>query len=522
MSDLLQANSLFVIAFVASAIAAVAIAIQSQRLIRSVSSRHAVLLAALLLPTVLFAAAALGLRAPLPADTSSNGIEVRPVVTPGPVSKAASVDLPLLLFAIWAAGALVALARIVIDGVRWRSIAQRAEIVTDSALLSRFESPCTLARSNECLEPTVIGVVDPVVVLPASYDFEPAELEAVFAHELAHVDRRDNLTALAVQIVCALFWFDPLHRIARRLLIELRERVCDELVLDLGCDAQAYVTALARSTQSTLAHQHAVACMSRVKLQERMESIMTHDTRRRSPIWITRLFVTVAVAAAGIGFATFSPAPLLNAGESVKSEYDFDVKVLPHADGRHTLTVRIDTPDGPVTSVAVVRSVPEVRTITATHGGLTYRVEVKLAADGSATGTFNVTEGVRTLVSSTRAFLAPVQPSLAKRLTPGMTGPKVISRVEPAYTEEAKKQRVAGIVILEIDINESGVVTDARVLKPLPFGLDQAAIEAVRQWRFEPALENGEPVAVKFNITINFKAEEVERPALMPPPPPRP
>lgn len=520
--NFLHANTPFIVVFAATAIVALAVALNLQRFLRTATSRHALLLAAMLLPPILFAAAAFGLRVPLPAASESPGIVVWSSSGTATAADAAPNLLPRFLFAIWLTGVMIALARIALETLRWRGIAARAAVITDSAVLARFQSSSVLARSAECAEPTVIGIIDPIVVLPASYDLEPAELDAVFAHELAHVERRDNLTALVVQIVCALFWFDPLHRVGRRTLVELRERVCDELVLERGCDAHAYVTALARSTQSTLTQQHAVACMSRVNLQERMESIMTHDTRRRFPIWLTRLFITLAVAAAGIGFATFSPAPLLTAGEPGKSEYDFDVRVIPHDDGRHTLSVRIDTPEGPITSVAVVRNLPEIRTISTTHGGLTYKVEVDLAADGSAVGKFDVTEGVRTLVSATRGFLAPLKPSPAKRLTEGMIAPKVISRVEPLYPEEAKKARIAGVVILEATINEAGVVTEARVVKPLPFGLDQAALDAIRQWRFEPATQDGQAVPVKFNFTFNFKTDDAEVRGVIPPPPPRP
>jgi TonB family protein len=266
-----------------------------------------------------------------------------------------------------------------------------------------------------------------------------------------------------------------------------------------------------------------VACMSRVSLQERMESIMTHETRRRSPIWLTRMLVTLVVAATGIGFATFSPAPLLTAGEPAASGYDFDVRVTRQDDGRHTLTVRIDTPDGPITSVAVVKSVPDARTVSATHGGLTYKVDIALAADGSAVGELNVSDGVRTIASATRGFDAPLKTLAPKRISEGMTPPKVISRVEPHYSEEAKKNNIFGVVILEATINEAGVVTDVRVLKPLPYGLDQAAVEAIRQWRFEPATIEGRPVPVIFNFTFNFKTDGGESVGgAVPPPPPRP
>ena len=83
--------------------------------------------------------------------------------------------------------------------------------------------------------------------------------------------------------------------------------------------------------------------------------------------------------------------------------------------------------------------------------------------------------------------------------------PVIINKVEPIYSEEARRARISGIVIVEAMIDKNGDVRDATVLKPLPFGLDQAALDAVRQWKFRPATLNGEPVDVVFNMTVNFK-----------------
>lgn len=91
------------------------------------------------------------------------------------------------------------------------------------------------------------------------------------------------------------------------------------------------------------------------------------------------------------------------------------------------------------------------------------------------------------------------------RVGEDVKAPVVISRVEPIYPEDARKARVAGIVIIEALIDKSGNVRDARVLKPLPFDLDQAALDSIRQWKFRPATRNGEPVDVLFNLTINFQ-----------------
>lgn len=93
--------------------------------------------------------------------------------------------------------------------------------------------------------------------------------------------------------------------------------------------------------------------------------------------------------------------------------------------------------------------------------------------------------------------------------------PVVINRIEPIYPEEARKARITGIVIVRAVISRDGVVKDVQVLKPLPFGLDQAAVDAVKQWTFKPATLEGKPVDVYFNLTINFKLTT-------PPPPPPP
>ena len=116
------------------------------------------------------------------------------------------------------------------------------------------------------------------------------------------------------------------------------------------------------------------------------------------------------------------------------------------------------------------------------------------------------------------AFAARAQaPSVPPyRVGGDVKAPVVISRVEPAYPEEARVNRISGIVIVEALIDRNGDVRNVQVLKPLPYGLDQAAVDAVKQWKFRPGTLAGEPVDVLFNLTINFKLQEE---ADFPPPP---
>jgi protein TonB len=85
--------------------------------------------------------------------------------------------------------------------------------------------------------------------------------------------------------------------------------------------------------------------------------------------------------------------------------------------------------------------------------------------------------------------------------------PEVLARVEPVYTEIARRARIQGVVIVETIIDPSGRVTDARVLKSLPMGLSESAVDAVRQWRFKPATLDGRAVSVYFTLTVKFELQ---------------
>lgn len=110
--------------------------------------------------------------------------------------------------------------------------------------------------------------------------------------------------------------------------------------------------------------------------------------------------------------------------------------------------------------------------------------------------------------------LEPASRSTAERGGPykvegDIQHPRAIHRVPPSYTEEARKERVQGVVILQAVINAQGRVEEVKALKELPKGLTEAAVEAVRQWRFEPALDgDGNPVSVYYNLTINFRLDD--------------
>ncbi len=87
----------------------------------------------------------------------------------------------------------------------------------------------------------------------------------------------------------------------------------------------------------------------------------------------------------------------------------------------------------------------------------------------------------------------------------GVSAPAVLFKVEPEYSEEARKARFQGTVLLVIVVDERGNPRDIRVIRPAGLGLDEKALQAVQQWRFSPGKKDGRPVAVQAMIEVNFR-----------------
>lgn len=97
----------------------------------------------------------------------------------------------------------------------------------------------------------------------------------------------------------------------------------------------------------------------------------------------------------------------------------------------------------------------------------------------------------------------PPPPVKPKRVGGDLQAPALIRRVEPDYPGVAVSAKVSGTVILEATVNEAGAVTDVKVLRSILL-LDQAAIKAVKQWRYEPLMLNGQPVPFILVVTLTF------------------
>ncbi len=93
----------------------------------------------------------------------------------------------------------------------------------------------------------------------------------------------------------------------------------------------------------------------------------------------------------------------------------------------------------------------------------------------------------------------------AFRVGGGVSAPRALQTPDPEYSEEARKAKYQGTCVLWLIVDPDGKPRDIKVARALGMGLDQKAIEAVRNWRFSPAMKDGRPVPVQINVEVNFR-----------------
>ena len=241
----------------------------------------------------------------------------------GPSSPYLTNVIPGVLFGIWLCGFLVVLC---MWSVRWRRVSlavqsalplvegREVEALHRLRVAARIATPVDLRISRSTLEPGIFGVATPILLWPEgiSQRLDDAQLEAIIAHELWHVRRRDNLAAFLHMIVEAVFWFHPLVWWMGTRLLDERERACDEEVLESGSERQIYAEGILKVCEFCLGSP--LPCVSGVTgadLKKRMVHIMSEHVVRKLDFTRRLLLTAVGVAAiaAPIGFGLFHATP---------------------------------------------------------------------------------------------------------------------------------------------------------------------------------------------------------------------
>jgi TonB family protein len=435
-----------------------------------------------------------------------------------------AVPWPSVLLATWVAGSVAAglglgggLARLLRARRRAVRIDDRRWLTLTAAVAKRYgiRRRIQLLTAADNTPPATWGLVRPSVMLPhAAAQWDDDRAEAVLAHELAHVARGDWATQLAAELTRAALWWHPLMWVLASRLRRESELACDDRVLNSRVHAADYAAHLLAIARTCRVGPLSALPMARLStLERRIAAMLAPDLDRSHPSTATlatigALCLLATAAVSGATRAQTSPLPL------VGTVYDPTGAVVPEvsltltaADGTAARTTtdgagRFQFPVTPPGRFELEASLPGFR-------ALTTPIELRSAADWDRTITLQVGTVRETIVVSA-SQLPPSSAvatgrSAAVRVGGNIRAPRKLKHVSPVYPETMRAAGVEGTVPLEAIITASGTVQSVRLLSATVHPeLALAAVDAVRQWRFEPTLLNGSPVDIAMSTTVTF------------------
>jgi TonB family protein len=427
-----------------------------------------------------------------------------------------------IVTAIWLVGFLVWMSRLAVGLARIKRVARRArQRVPEGWLLLAKQLGESLAIrrtvrilsvGDEFAMPVTWGYFLPRVLLPQSArEWPESRLELVLTHELAHVARADWLMQMIAETLCALHWSNPLVWIAARRLRQESERACDDVALRRGIAPKEYareVLGLAGILRSSLrGWSSALAFARATSLERRFAAMLSEKTDRSAVSRKMSRWGAVAVLCLMIPIAALRVPAQGSAGKLTGMVLD------PTGAGVQNATVILSDPLGNITSM------------TATDGNGNY------AFQGLAAGSYGLKverSGFETcrvarvaleqrheVVQNMALKIATLEeaegnrPDDEKGKRVKIAGPeqaaKILKKVAPVFPESARSAGVEGEVVLDAVIGTDGKVLSLRVMNTeVDPSLAMSAVEAVRQWRYKPTLQNGSSVQVDTTVMVKY------------------
>jgi len=484
-----------------------------------------------------FAAAAGAIPSVAPAHA---GVGVTSVVP-----RSAGLSLSALLLTGWIAGTALFLLPVVMGLWQVRSLRRSAlpwqhgqPVVERLALQAGIHRRVEVLLHGSLPGPMTCGVVHPAIVLSQDAPtWEGEDLNRAIVHELEHVRRGDWMSHCLARAVRAVYWFHPLVWIAWRQLALEAERSCDDAVLGRS-EATAYadqLVGLARRLSSAAkapaAKSPLLAMANRADLATRVGAVLDSQQRRGRA---GTLPVALASAAAAVLVLTMSPLRVVAAQQSAST----DVKASPiprfsanlglvmenvTVSDKNGKTIEgLSANDFAVTEDGVAQTIRvfEFQKLAAPQDSISsYYIlgyysknqdvdgkfrQIKITSNEDPTAKLNYRPGYYAM--KLFHFAGGIGKSGVDQTTSlDINSPVLLFKQEPEYSEEARKAKFQGRVALSVEINASGQVTGVKVTHSLGLGLDEKAIEAVKQWRFKPVMKDGKPVTVQAEVEVNFR-----------------
>jgi TonB family protein len=402
--------------------------------------------------------------------------------------------------------------------------------------------------------PMVSGIFKPFILIPEHVvsKLPDHHIQGILLHELSHIHHLDPLSGMLHRLVKTINWWNPFAYALSRGHARAREEIADNYVLLLH-DSKEYAECLINLADKTLYFKHAAASTGmgscHIPLRDRIKHILskerTMETRikKRDFAAIIMAAMLLLAATAGTRFMFSLDGPSLKLIKKADPVYPEEARQA-GIEGTVAIAVQTDT-GGNVNQIKILKGAHDLLNKAAVEAVIQWKCEPMIiegtpyGAEFTASFRFSIEDekpGVETTIGAAVSegpgigveggveggvvggVIGGVIGGVEGGVIGGVVGereapvkvtgdikpPKLIKMVHPEYPEEARREEVEGVVILEAVTDRYGRVQEAKVLKSIP-EFDQAAVDAVRQWVYEPVMIDGEPRGAVFTVTVSFK-----------------
>ena len=487
---------------------------------------------------------------PATAKLLFDGNFAAPITTQHTTSIFALPTLANTLLILWLGLILFRTIRILITWRRTQSIVRTATPAALSPEIqslwqqsqSTFDLPATrLLVSDQISTPAALGLRTPIILIPVAFlaNASSPEFQAIFAHESAHLHRRDFLRNLLYELIALPFAWNPAMHLLRSRISDTRELICDRLATQSAANPVAYAQSLVRIASSLTrpipTTAPALGIFDGQNLENRIMTLLDHTPRlnRRSAaatvILCGLILTTCCVAASAF---TFQPAAIVSkelqpyAGSwnwMFKGKPFITMRLIPSGDhftGYMTNGFFNQDGNGTMTDAG---GEPGTSNVSRTYFvGKVLHIVIEDPRDKSNS------EWTMTLITPDKAEFNSADPDRPKNMKPwaalrasdaqpevnagsvyhigaGVSAPVVISQANPDFPPGHPEKDFSGICLVSLVVNAKGQPENVQIVKSLAPDFDQKALEAVRQYKFKPAIYKGQPVPVALKIEVNFK-----------------
>jgi TonB family protein len=387
-----------------------------------------------------------------------------------------------------AGGVIIRLGWLGIGFLRLRRYRRRSQRL---AFATPWSTRAQLRLSPDISSPVTFGIREPVVLLPSKFnELDGPTQEAILCHELLHVKRRDWLFAVGEELVRGVFWFHPAIWWLVGEIQLAREQAVDRAVIELTKSRDHYVDALLAiaGSKPQLDLAPAPMLLRRRHLKQRVISILKDSRMSRARVMaVLAASFGILVAAVWLTSNTF---PLAAAPRIVNEP----AAVSQPVPGAAVYQGRLHEVD-----LQQRRSEEEERVKEEEER---VKQEERLKAAARERMQRSRTESVdKPRPEIAAASATPVPERI--RVGGNVQQAKLISQRKPIYPPLAKQARIQGTVRLSAVIGKDGTIQQLEVISGHPF-LAPVALEAVKDWVYEPTLLEGNPVEVVTQIDVNF------------------